>query len=583
MRVTVRRRPEADAAPAAAPCARGRRGALLEPATRAAGTNGFVRVEARWSAPSTARPQPGAPPFVEEGDAVAAGQTLCILEAMKLMNEVKAEVEGVVREIHVENAQPVEFGQLLFELEPLGRPLDASDVHPRPRREPRRDRGARDPRAARARRRGGRGLLDRRRATRCTCGSPTTRSASARRPPPRATCASRSSSPPRRRPAARPCTPATASSPRTRRSSSACDDNDLVFVGPTRRGDGADGRQGAREGTSCARPASRSCPAPRARRRSTRRARAAGELGYPVLLKATAGGGGKGMRLVADAGRARGRVRDAPPARREAAFGDGEPLRREGGRAGAPRRDPGALRRARRRAHARRARVLDPAPPPEADRGVAVARARRPSTREEMEAAAERACRAIGYRNAGTFEFLLGPDGSFYFIELNARLQVEHPVTELVTGIDIVREQLRIAAGRAARDRPGARRARGHAIEIRLNAEDPARDFLPAPGPHRALPAAARAGRPRRHVRRGRHGRPAVLRLADREGDRLGRRPARCDRARAPRARRARGARACRRRASARSTSSAARSSQRGDYSTSFLEEAGARLPALNA
>jgi acetyl-CoA carboxylase biotin carboxyl carrier protein len=71
-------------------------------------------------------PEPGAAPFVEEGDAVGPGQTLCILEAMKLMNEVKAEIEGIVRTIHVQNAQPVEFGQLLFELEPLnGRPLDA--------------------------------------------------------------------------------------------------------------------------------------------------------------------------------------------------------------------------------------------------------------------------------------------------------------------------------------------------------------------------------------------------------------------------------------------------------------------------
>ena len=70
--------------------------------------------------------QPGAPPFVEEGDAVAPGQTLCILEAMKLMNEVKAEIEGVVRTIHVQNGQPVEFGQALFDLEPvLARPLDA--------------------------------------------------------------------------------------------------------------------------------------------------------------------------------------------------------------------------------------------------------------------------------------------------------------------------------------------------------------------------------------------------------------------------------------------------------------------------
>jgi acetyl-CoA carboxylase biotin carboxylase subunit len=104
-----------------------------------------------------------------------------------------------------------------------------------------------------------------------------------------------------------------------------------------------------------------------------------------------------------------------------------------------------------------------------------------PEQREAMESAAERACRAVGYRNAGTFEFLLGPDGSFYFIELNARLQVEHPVTELCTGIDIVREQLLVASGEPLSVTGRAPR-RGHAIEIRLNAEDPTRDFMPAPG-----------------------------------------------------------------------------------------------------
>src|SRR5881227_3045595 len=102
-------------------------------------------------------------------------------------------------------------------------------------------------------------------------------------------------------------------------------------------------------------------------------------------------------------------------------------------------------------------------------------------TREAMEGAAERAARAISYRNAGTFEFLLGPDEAFYFIELNARLQVEHPVSELVTGIDLVREQLRIAAGESL-SATGRAPRRGHAIEIRINAEDPTRDFAPAPG-----------------------------------------------------------------------------------------------------
>jgi acetyl-CoA carboxylase biotin carboxylase subunit len=101
--------------------------------------------------------------------------------------------------------------------------------------------------------------------------------------------------------------------------------------------------------------------------------------------------------------------------------------------------------------------------------------------REAMEVAAERACGAVGYRNAGTFEFLLGPDGSFYFIELNARLQVEHPVTELCTGIDLVREQLRVASGEKL-PLTGRAPRRGHAIEIRLNAEDPDHDFRPSPG-----------------------------------------------------------------------------------------------------
>jgi len=102
-------------------------------------------------------------------------------------------------------------------------------------------------------------------------------------------------------------------------------------------------------------------------------------------------------------------------------------------------------------------------------------------TREAMEAAAERAARTVGYTNAGTFEFLLGPDGTFAFIELNCRLQVEHPVSELVTGIDLVHEQLRVAAGERLSVTGRAPR-RGHALELRINAEDPSRGFAPAPG-----------------------------------------------------------------------------------------------------
>jgi acetyl/propionyl-CoA carboxylase alpha subunit len=98
-----------------------------------------------------------------------------------------------------------------------------------------------------------------------------------------------------------------------------------------------------------------------------------------------------------------------------------------------------------------------------------------------MEASVERACRKLGYVNAGTFEFLLGPEGDPYFIEVNCRLQVEHPVTELVTGIDVVREQIRVADG-ANLSHVGRAERGGHAIEVRINAEDPARAFAPAPG-----------------------------------------------------------------------------------------------------
>ncbi|MEP6812467.1 MAG: acetyl-CoA carboxylase biotin carboxyl carrier protein [Actinomycetota bacterium] len=126
MRVSVRATADATTdggAPAQAPLA------IPEPGAAApmALSNGFVRVESPMVGTFYRAPEPGSPPFVEEGDVVGAGQTLCILEAMKLMNEVKADVEAVVRKILVDNAQPVEFGQVLFELEPLtGRPLDAA-------------------------------------------------------------------------------------------------------------------------------------------------------------------------------------------------------------------------------------------------------------------------------------------------------------------------------------------------------------------------------------------------------------------------------------------------------------------------
>src|SRR5262249_18160084 len=124
-----------------------------------------------------------------------------------------------------------------------------------------------------------------------------------------------------------------------------------------------------------------------------------------------------------------------------------------------------------------------------------------PQVRDEICAAAVRLVKAAGYQNAGTCEFLVDKHARFYFIEVNARIQVEHPVTELVTGIDLVREQIRIAAGEALRFTQEEIVRRGVAIECRINAEDPAAGVRPSPRPiHRRPPPRAPGGPPESHA-----------------------------------------------------------------------------------
>jgi acetyl-CoA carboxylase biotin carboxylase subunit len=258
----------------------------------------------------------------------------------------------------------------------------------------------------------------------------------------------------------------------------ACEDNELVFVGPTaevmaRMGDKVQAKAEMKRAGVPLVPGSEGAVAP------TELRSLAAELEYPLFLKAAAGGGGKGMRIVDAEDELEGAFQTAA-AEAEAAFGDASlyveklvrPARHVEIQVLADARG-GVLTLGERECSIQRRhqKLIEESPSP----GVS------PETREAMEAAAERAAKAIGYRNAGTFEFLVGPDQSFYFIELNARLQVEHPVSELVTGIDLVREQLRIAAGQPL-SATGRAPRRGHAIEIRINAEDPARDFAPTPG-----------------------------------------------------------------------------------------------------
>jgi acetyl-CoA carboxylase, biotin carboxylase subunit len=208
--------------------------------------------------------------------------------------------------------------------------------------------------------------------------------------------------------------------------------------------------------------------------------RLVGEIGFPVMIKAAAGGGGRGIRIVSDIAEF-DRMAPQASAEAQAAFGDGgiyiekviEKARHievqimgDGERVIHYFERECSLQR-------RRQKVWEEAPSATLPRRV----------REELCGAAVKLASAVHYRGAGTVEFLYDDEaGEFYFIEMNTRIQVEHPVTELITGTDLVREMIRVASGEPLSLRQDEVRLYGHAIEVRINAEDPAKDFLPFPG-----------------------------------------------------------------------------------------------------
>jgi acetyl-CoA carboxylase biotin carboxylase subunit len=261
--------------------------------------------------------------------------------------------------------------------------------------------------------------------------------------------------------------------------SAACREAGLAFVGPSaeaieRMGDKSAARELAREAGVPVVPGTEGNATPE------EAVERAGEIGYPVMVKAAAGGGGRGIRVVESEGDLEKAVKEAAR-EAEAAFGEGavylekflaEPRHVEVQVMGDGEGNVVHFFERECSIQRRRQKLIEEAPSPGIDQ----------QTREEMAVAAVRLAETAEYANAGTVEFLVDEEGSFYFIEMNTRIQVEHPITEAVTGVDLVKEQLKVAGGEGLSVRQEGVAVTGHAMEFRINAEDPDNDFFPSPG-----------------------------------------------------------------------------------------------------
>lgn len=259
-----------------------------------------------------------------------------------------------------------------------------------------------------------------------------------------------------------------------------CKEHNIKFIGPSKEaiqkmGDKAVAKQTVRSAGVPVVPGSEGIVRDEAEARKI-----AQRIGYPVLIKASAGGGGKGMRVVQNDGELAKFLKSAQ-AEAEAAFGNAEvyvekfivnPRHIEvqlladehGNVIHLGERDCSIQRR--------HQKLIEEAPSPAVNKKL----------REQLGKAAIRAAKAVRYSSAGTVEFIFDESGKFYFMEMNTRVQVEHPVTEMLTTIDIVKEQIKIAAGHKLLIKQGDVRFYGHSIECRINAENPDKKFMPSPG-----------------------------------------------------------------------------------------------------
>src|SRR5712664_1132697 len=450
------------------------------PAAEARSTEDLHLVKSPIVGTYYASPSPGAEAFVKVGGYVETGQTLCIVEAMKLMNEIESDISGEVLRLFAENGQPVEYGQPLFGIRPSRKKEAApTDMFQKILVA---NRGEIALRVICACKELGistvavyseadRNSLHVRFADEAVCIGPPRSSESYLNIPQVISAAEITN--------VDAIHPGYGFLSENANFAEVCEASHITFIGPSPEllrmmGEKDQARREMATAGVPVVPGSLGIVPDEAAALVE-----AARIKYPVIVKASAGGGGRGMRVV--------RSEEELPAafgtaRNEAqqAFGTPDvylekfierPRHIEFQVLGDKHGHVMHLGERECSIQRRHQKLIEESPSPAVD----------PKLRAELGARVTAALGQMGYSNAGTVEFLMDEDGSIYFIEMNARIQVEHPVTEMVTGIDLVKSQIRLAFGEKLEEVVGNPVSRGHAIECRVNAEDP-ETFVPCPG-----------------------------------------------------------------------------------------------------